>query len=114
MIFSNEVLINRFLQKAKQYFRRGFCAKVRRLIWSFVGFCVIVGRYQYWLLLMNFDDDLPKRTKPPAIGDDLYDLSVEEIRERISLFEAEIARLQQVCHQKSAGIDAAEALFGKS
>ncbi len=63
---------------------------------------------------MNLDDDLPQQKKPPAVGDDLYDLSVKEISHRIELFEQEIARLRSVLTEKSAGIDAAQALFGKS
>jgi uncharacterized small protein (DUF1192 family) len=63
---------------------------------------------------MHLDDDLPKPVLKPAVGDDLYDLSVTEIKQRISLFEQEIARLRGAVQEKSAGIDAAQALFGKS
>jgi len=63
---------------------------------------------------MNETDDLPKQQKPQALGDDLYEFSVEELRDRIRLFEAEIDRTRQVYTQKTAGMDAANALFGKS
>ncbi|MBL4596947.1 MAG: DUF1192 domain-containing protein [Robiginitomaculum sp.] len=63
---------------------------------------------------MTNEDDLPKTTKSPAVGDDLYDCSVEELRERISLFKQEIHRIEQIYSQKTAGLDAANALFGKS
>lgn len=63
---------------------------------------------------MNPDGDLPQQKKAPAIGDDLYDYSVEELQHRISLFEHEISRIREIYHQKTTGLDAANALFGKS
>jgi len=63
---------------------------------------------------MNLEDDLPKTIKPAAIGDDLYDFSVEELQKRIVLLEQEIVRTKQAHKQKTAGMSAANALFGKS
>jgi len=63
---------------------------------------------------MKLEDDLPQTKKPAAIGDDLYDFSVAELEQRIILFEQEVVRTRQVHKQKSAGMSAANALFGKS
>jgi uncharacterized small protein (DUF1192 family) len=62
---------------------------------------------------MNLEENLPKTTKPAAIGDDLYDFSVAELQQRIILFEQEVERIKQAHKQKSAGMSAANALFGK-
>ena len=63
---------------------------------------------------MNPEDDLPKSIKPTAVGDDLYDFSVEELQQRIILLEQEITRTKKAHKQKSDGMSAANALFGKS
>ncbi|PHR54469.1 MAG: hypothetical protein COA47_15415 [Robiginitomaculum sp.] len=63
---------------------------------------------------MTDDDDLPQQKKSPAVGDDLYDCSVAELKERIALFRGEIHRIEQIYAEKTAGLNEAEALFGKS
>ncbi len=63
---------------------------------------------------MNDIDEPAKQPRQQSPGDDLYDFSVEELRERIELFETEITRTKQILAQKTAGMDAANALFGKS
>lgn len=63
---------------------------------------------------MNPEDDLPQTKKPASIGDDLYDFSVAELEQRITQFEQEVVRTKQAHKQKSAGMSAANALFGKS
>lgn len=59
-----------------------------------------------------FDEPRPK---PPAheVGMDLSRLSVEELRERIGLLRAEIARLETALTAKGATLEAADALFRK-
>ncbi len=63
---------------------------------------------------MNDIDEPAKQPRQQSPGDDLYDFSVEELRERIELFEAEITRTKQILAKKTAGMDVANALFGKS
>ncbi|GGH29728.1 hypothetical protein GCM10007036_39840 [Alsobacter metallidurans] len=59
-----------------------------------------------------FADDLAQR-KPMqhAVGQDLSALSVDEIDERVSQLQAEIARLQDARKAKMASRDAASAFF---
>ncbi len=57
------------------------------------------------------DDDRPKRRPAPAAGDDLSLLSVEEIEARITLFRAEVERLQAELERKRRNLAAADAVF---
>ena len=58
------------------------------------------------------DDDLRQPVKPgPAAGEDLSRLSVEELQERVGLFESEIARLKQAIVAKQSSRDAADSVF---
>jgi uncharacterized small protein (DUF1192 family) len=59
-------------------------------------------------------DDSENRPKPPvahAIGSDLSAVSVEELRERVLLLEAEIQRLRAEERRKLASREAASAVF---
>jgi uncharacterized small protein (DUF1192 family) len=61
-----------------------------------------------------FDDEPRKKAKPHEIGQDLSLLSVGELRERIELLRAEIARLEAELQAKDSTKTAAEALFRRS
>jgi uncharacterized small protein (DUF1192 family) len=61
-----------------------------------------------------FNDDSPKFNGTTARpGEDLYGLSVSELDERITLYQAEIVRLETEREKKKAETDAAHAIFGK-
>ena len=60
-----------------------------------------------------FDDDPDRKPVTHAIGQDLSDLSVDELAHRISLLESEIARLRNAVDDKSSTKTAAESLFRK-
>ncbi|VAV97290.1 hypothetical protein MNBD_ALPHA06-1196 [hydrothermal vent metagenome] len=62
----------------------------------------------------TLEADEPQAKKTTILGEDLYDFSVEELRERVILLREEIKRVEQASSQKTAGLDAANALFGKS
>jgi uncharacterized small protein (DUF1192 family) len=57
------------------------------------------------------DDDRPRKKITHEIGQDLSLLSVEELKERIALLNAEIARLQDAMTKKRASKDAANSFF---
>lgn len=59
------------------------------------------------------DDDRPAQKRAHEIGQDLSQLSVAELDERIGLLEAEIARLREARAMKSASRSAADAFFQK-
>lgn len=58
-----------------------------------------------------FADDLPRPKKVHEVGQDLSELSVFELDERIAALEAEIERLKTDRHAKAASKSAADALF---
>ena len=58
-----------------------------------------------------FDDDRPKKPTAHEIGTDLSMLSVDELKARIALMQAEIARLEAEIVTKASGRKAAESLF---
>ncbi|PHP68846.1 hypothetical protein CSC94_02305 [Zhengella mangrovi] len=58
-----------------------------------------------------FDDDPVRKPVTHAIGQDLADLSVDELTHRIGLLESEIKRLRAEVDAKSSTRNAAEALF---
>ena len=61
-----------------------------------------------------FGDDLPQsRETTPTPGEDLYGLSVSDLDDRITLYQAEIVRLEAERAKKRAESDAAHAIFGK-
>jgi uncharacterized small protein (DUF1192 family) len=58
-----------------------------------------------------FDDHQPKQPSVHEIGSDLSLLSVDELKNRVSLLQAEIARLEDEITAKASGRQAAENLF---
>ncbi|MGO4437402.1 DUF1192 domain-containing protein [Rhizobium sp. RAF56] len=58
-----------------------------------------------------FDDDRPKKPIAHEIGSDLALLSVDELKARIALLQAEITRLEEEATRKASGRIAAENLF---
>ena len=61
---------------------------------------------------MTIDDDRPE-TPPPAhiVGQDLSHLSVADLRERVELLRAEIARIEEALRLKDDVRNAADSLF---
>jgi uncharacterized small protein (DUF1192 family) len=59
------------------------------------------------------DDDRPKKKIAHEIGQDLTLLSVAELRERIALLQAEIARLDADIAKKQSSRSAADQFFKK-
>tara|TARA_R110001599_G_scaffold71780_3_gene199954 strand:- start:1505 stop:1699 length:195 start_codon:yes stop_codon:yes gene_type:complete len=51
------------------------------------------------------------KTAAHAVGEDLADLSVEELQERIAALKQEIVRTEEMIKGKSGSIAAAEAFF---
>lgn len=66
---------------------------------------------------MDTDDLEPRRRRGEALlalaREDLSLLGIEELRERISVLEAEIARIREQLEKKQGSLSAAEALFRK-
>lgn len=59
------------------------------------------------------DEPTKSSTSKAQPGEDLYGLSVAELTERISLYQAEIARLEAERVKKAKEHEAAHAVFGK-
>ncbi len=57
------------------------------------------------------EDDRPKKKVAHEIGQDLALLSVEELSDRISLLDEEIARLRAAMEKKHASRSAADQFF---
>ena len=62
---------------------------------------------------MKDDDDLPKKKIVHEIGQDLYLLSIKELKERIALLNDEIARLQAAIAGKQSSRGVADSIFKK-
>ncbi|MBY4590842.1 MULTISPECIES: DUF1192 domain-containing protein [Rhizobium] len=61
---------------------------------------------------MSFiDDDRPQKKIAHEIGSDLSMLSVDELKARVDLLKAEIARLETEATRKASGRQAAESFF---
>ena len=58
-----------------------------------------------------FDDEAPKKPTTHEIGAKLDTLSVEELKARVELLEAEIGRLKEAIKSKTASREAAEGFF---
>jgi len=58
-----------------------------------------------------FEDDRPARKTVHEIGQDLSLLSVDELKVRVELLKAEIARLEAEAAAKGASRQAADSLF---
>ena len=63
------------------------------------------------IMAASDEDDRPKRKPLHEIGQDLTLLSIEELSDRISLLNDEIARLQAALEKKRASRDAASQFF---
>ncbi|MEM9880485.1 MAG: DUF1192 domain-containing protein [Pseudomonadota bacterium] len=64
-----------------------------------------------------FDEDLPRNTTSAladAVREDLDPLSLDQLKERIAVLEAEIVRTKADIERKSAHMSAAEALFKRN
>jgi uncharacterized small protein (DUF1192 family) len=59
------------------------------------------------------ENDRPLKKVSHEIGQDLSLLSVFELKERVSLLQAEIVRLEAAAVSKDAAKDAADAFFKK-
>jgi uncharacterized small protein (DUF1192 family) len=59
------------------------------------------------------EEDRPKKKLAHEIGQDLALLSVEELRERIALLQAEIGRLEAAVSSKQASRSTADQFFKK-
>jgi uncharacterized small protein (DUF1192 family) len=57
------------------------------------------------------DDERPKKPPSAQPGENLADLSVEELKKRIGIYRDEIARLGQEIAAKEKHLKAAEAFF---
>jgi uncharacterized small protein (DUF1192 family) len=60
-----------------------------------------------------FDEDKPVKKPSHEIGGDISLLSVDELRSRIAILQAEIARLDAEITAKSSSRNVAENLFKK-
>jgi uncharacterized small protein (DUF1192 family) len=61
---------------------------------------------------MSFlDDDRPRPKPTPKPGENLADLSVDELRERISIYRSEIERLERDIEAKEKHRQAADSFF---
>ena len=58
-----------------------------------------------------FDDEPAEKPKNHVIGEDLADLSLEELADRIALLKEEIGRLEEAVSGKQATAQAAETFF---
>jgi uncharacterized small protein (DUF1192 family) len=57
------------------------------------------------------DDDRPKKRAAVQPGEQLADLSVDELKERIEIYRAEIERLEREIAAKEKHMKAAESIF---
>jgi uncharacterized small protein (DUF1192 family) len=57
------------------------------------------------------DDDRPKKRAAVQPGEPLADLSVDELKERIEIYRAEIERLEREIAAKEKHMKAAESIF---
>lgn len=60
---------------------------------------------------MDFDDIRPKSKPTICVGDDLDDLSVSELTERVSLLAGEIERIEAEVLRKKSSQSAADSVF---
>ncbi len=63
-----------------------------------------------------FDDESPQKPKSAQVivGEDLSQLSENDLEERIAALEAEISRTQEILKTRSNIRNEAESVFGKS
>jgi uncharacterized small protein (DUF1192 family) len=58
-----------------------------------------------------FEDDRPKKPTTPRPGENLADLSIEELKGRIELYRGEIERLAKEVQAKETSRQAADSFF---
>jgi uncharacterized small protein (DUF1192 family) len=61
--------------------------------------------------LMRDEDDKPKKKLVHELGQDLSNLSIFELRERIEALQAEVIRLEAAATAKGSAKNAADAFF---
>jgi uncharacterized small protein (DUF1192 family) len=57
------------------------------------------------------DDDLPKKLPSAQPGENLADLSIDELKKRIGIYRDEIERLEREIAAKEKHLKAADAFF---
>jgi uncharacterized small protein (DUF1192 family) len=57
------------------------------------------------------DDDRPKKPATAQPGENLADLSVEELKERVAIYRAEMERLEAEIERKEKHLKSAESFF---
>ncbi|MGJ8562651.1 MAG: DUF1192 family protein [Alphaproteobacteria bacterium] len=57
-------------------------------------------------------DEISRKTADFTVGEDLYGISVAELRTRIGLLNAEVSRIEAELAKKQGELSAAEKLFG--
>jgi len=61
---------------------------------------------------MSFlDDDRPRKPQTAQPGEPLADLSVDELKARIAIYQEEIARLEREIEAKESHLKAADSFF---
>ncbi len=60
---------------------------------------------------MFHDEPLTSRTEALVPGEDLSELGVEQLNERLEILRQEMGRTEAAIKQKKAGLSAAEAFF---
>ncbi|HWJ76386.1 MAG TPA: DUF1192 domain-containing protein [Kaistia sp.] len=58
-----------------------------------------------------FDEPPKEKPSPHRLGEDLSALSIDELKDRVSLLEAEIVRLRAAIDDKTASRHAASSFF---
>lgn len=59
------------------------------------------------------NEDEPKKQPPFQIGQDISDLSVDELQELAALLRDEIGRLESAAKDRAQSLSAADALFNR-
>lgn len=59
----------------------------------------------------SFDEEAPKPTPAPVIGEELATLSISELEERVELLRAEINRIEEAISAKRTSLDVADSFF---
>jgi len=60
------------------------------------------------------DADLKRAGQAFCVGEDLYGVSVTQLKERLTILEAEQARITREIDKKTKGLSSAESFFRKT
>ncbi|PHS76469.1 MAG: hypothetical protein COB56_06425 [Robiginitomaculum sp.] len=60
------------------------------------------------------DADLKRAGQAFCVGEDLYGVSVTQLKERLTILEAEQARIAREIDKKTKDLSSAETFFGKT